>query len=123
MSEFENKKSNRHSTINGELIVSGRAVSRGVGIGKALGLYGRKRQFYRIKLEKNKIEREIRRFRAAIRLAKQHLNLIKNQKNGNRRDSRISILDTHLLFLEDKTLLSKIESIISEQSVNAEWAV
>jgi phosphoenolpyruvate-protein phosphotransferase (PTS system enzyme I) len=124
MNAFEEKKHKNHAQKNGELIVNGRAVSRGVGIGKALGLYGRKRQFYRIKIEKSKIEREVRRFRAAIRLAKQQLNNIRRQKNGgNDGETRSNIFETHLLFLEDKSLLSKIENAITEQKVNSEWAV
>lgn len=123
MTAFEDKKQKKHAIKNGELIVNGRAVSRGVGIGKALGLYGRKRQFYRIRIEKSKIERELRRFRAAIRLAKQQLNNIRKQKKGKNAETRSNIFETHLLFLEDNSLLTKIENIIKEQRVNSEWAV
>lgn len=122
MDAFENKKQVKNSK-NGETAIKGRAVSRGVGIGKALGLYGRKRQFYRIKLEKSKIEPELRRFRAAIRLAKLQLNKIKNQSNQTDGDSRANIFETHLMFLEDKSLLEKIENVIRQQKVNSEWAV
>ena len=123
MDAFKDKKQKKHSQKNGELVVKGRAVSRGVAIGKALGLFGRKRQFYRIKIEKSKIEREIRRFRAAIRLAKRQLNKIKKSKTQLNGQNRSKIFETHLLFLEDKTLLTKIENIIKEEKINAEWAV
>ncbi|MEO6589608.1 MAG: phosphoenolpyruvate--protein phosphotransferase [Pyrinomonadaceae bacterium] len=106
---------------NGELNLSGTAVSRGVGVGKTISLYGKKRQFYKINLESSKIEKEIRRFRAAIRLAKRQLKKISEQnKNG---DSQSGIFETHLLFLEDKSLLGKIEETITGKKVNAEWAV
>lgn len=107
---------------NGESNLSGTAVSRGVGIGKIVGLYGKKRQFYRVSLEAAKIEKELRRFRAAIRLAKNQIKKI-SELNNNKRDSQIGIFETHLLFLEDKSLLEKIEDTISNQKVNAEWAV
>ncbi len=123
MNAFEGKKLKMNSLKNGEVIVSGRAVSRGVGIGKALGLYGRKRQFYRIKIEKSKIESELRRFRAAIRLAKRQLNKIRKQNNIKNGKTHSNIFETHLLFLEDNSLLTKIENIIREQKVNSEWAV
>ena len=123
MDALEDKKQKKHSLKNGELVVDGRAVSRGVGIGKALGLYGRKRQFYRIRIEKAKIESEIRRFRAAIRLAKRQLNNIRKQKNGSNGNTQSNIFETHLLFLEDKSLLSETENIIKLQKVNSEWAV
>lgn len=115
------KSINSSQQKNGELYLPGTAVSRGVGIGKTVSLYGKKRQFYRINLDSSKIEKELRRFRAAIRLAKGQLKKISQQnKNG---DSQIGIFETHLLFLEDKSLLTKIENAIKHQKVNAEWAV
>ncbi len=56
-----------------EIRLSGRAVSRGFAIGKVVCLHGRKRQFYRTNLETSQIEREIRRFRVAVTLAKRQL--------------------------------------------------
>lgn len=121
MSSLKNKKQNDSSqNKNDEIRLYGRAVSRGVGVGKILSLFGQKRQFYRIKLENSKIEPEIRRFRAAVRLAKRHIKKISEQKNGK---SQAGIFETHRLFLEDASLLNKIEDFIKQQKVNAEWAV
>lgn len=116
---LENNNSSQNK--NGEANLSGTAVSRGVGIGKTVSLYGKKRQFYRINLEPLKIEKELRRFRAAIRLARNQLKKISEQ--NKKRESQIGIFETHLLFLEDKSLLEKIEETINSQKVNAEWAV
>ncbi|MGI8639500.1 MAG: phosphoenolpyruvate--protein phosphotransferase [Pyrinomonadaceae bacterium] len=102
-----------------EIRLNGRAVSRGVAIGKVVCLHGRKRQFYRINLEISQIEREIRRFRAAVRLAKRQLKKI----IVNKSETKASIFDTHFLIFEDKSLLSKIEEHIKTRKVNAEWAV
>ncbi len=115
-------KLNTSQNRNGEINLFGTAVSRGVGIGRIVSLYGKKRQFYRINLDSAKIEKELRRFRAALRLAKRQLKKIssQNSKNG---DSQTGIFETHLLFLEDKSLLAKIEETIHNQKVNAEWAV
>ncbi len=108
---------------NVETILSGRAVSRGIAVGKAVCLHGRKRQFYRVSLKDSQIEREIRRFLAAVRLAKRQLKKIvpKNTKIAGKNKS--GIIETHLLILEDKSLLSKVENNIREQKVNAEWSV
>lgn len=106
-----------------EKILNGRAVSRGIGIGKTLCLHGKKRQFYRVKLSKSQIEKEVRRFRAAVRLAKIQLKKISSPNAENIGENQASIFETHKLFLEDKSLLSKIERTIIEQKVNAEWAV
>ena len=70
---------NKNTKIDGaknkltEIKLKARAVARGVAIGKVVCLHGRKRQFYRINLEESQIEREVRRFRAAIRLARRQL--------------------------------------------------
>lgn len=105
---------------NIESSLSGTAVSRGVGIGKIVSLFGKKRQFYRVALETSKIEKELRRFRAAVRLAKNQLKKISQINNG---ETPSGIFETHLLFLEDKSLLEKIENTIETEKVNAEWAV
>jgi phosphotransferase system enzyme I (PtsI) len=107
---------------NGEILLTGTAVSRGIGIGKIVNLFGKKRQFYKIHLEPSKIEKEIRRFRAALRLAKREIKKI-SARNSDNGKAQSDIFETHLMFLEDRTLLSKIEETIEEQKVNAEWAV
>ena len=118
---------NKNTKINGaknkstEIKLKARAVARGVAIGKVVCLHGRKRQFYRINLEDSQIEREVRRFRAAIRLAKRQLKKIATTDDG--RNSKLSVFDAHLMILEDRSLHDKIEKNIVRQKVNAEWAV
>jgi phosphotransferase system enzyme I (PtsI) len=119
---FLNNNARNHGAKqkHAELKLKARAVARGVAIGKVVCLYGRKRQFYRINLEDSQIEKELRRFRAAIRLAKRQLKKI-SQSEG--RNSKLNFFDAHLLILEDKSLQDKIEKNIVRQKVNAEWAV
>jgi phosphotransferase system enzyme I (PtsI) len=107
------------SKTNGEIRLDARAVSRGVAVGKVVCLHGRKRQFYRVELNSAQIEREFRRFRAAVRLASRQLKKIA----ANNSTAKANIFDAHLLILEDKSLLQQIETNIEEQKVNAEWAV
>jgi phosphoenolpyruvate-protein phosphotransferase (PTS system enzyme I) len=113
-------KSLNLNSDNGEIRLQARAVSRGVAIGKIVCLHGKKRQFYRINLHKNQIEKEIRRFRAAVRLAKKQLKKLADEKAT---EAQASIFETHALILEDRSLLEKIEAAIRENQVNAEWAV
>lgn len=119
----KNKKYNGVNSQHSEIILKARAVARGVAIGKVVCLHGRKRQFYRINLDETKIDKELRRFRAAIRLAKRQLHKISTSKFANGKNSKSNIFEAHLLILEDKSLLEKIETNINEQKVNAEWAV
>ena len=121
MCAFDAKKQNsRLSLSKNEVRLNARSVSRGVAVGKIICLHGRKRQFYKLKIENSQIEREVRRFRAAARLSASQLKKISLNTTDN---TKATIFDAHLLILEDKSLHSKIESNIKETNVNAEWAV
>ncbi len=105
-----------------EIILKGRSVSQGVAFGKALSLYGSRRQFYKTKIPKTGVAQEIERFHESLKLAKEQLKKI---SSGGEVASRqqVTIFETHLLFLDDKSLLSKIEKSIHDDRINAEWAV
>lgn len=121
---FDKKEQNGSSNkTNGEVRITSRAVSRGVAIGKVVCLHGQTRQFYKLNLKESQIEKEIRRFSAAVRLTKRQLNKISLHNKELTKDKKSNIFDVHLLILEDKSLISKIENKIKEQKVNAEWAV
>lgn len=113
------QKQNPHAKTQSEITLHGRAVSRGVAVGKIICLHGRKRQFYKIKLKDSQTGREIRRFRAAVRLAKRQLAKLGSRNN----ETQAQIFETHQLILDDNALSAKIENIIGEQKFNAEWAV
>lgn len=110
-------------TKSNEQKLKARAVSRGIAIGKIVCLHGKKRQFYRINLKENQIERELRRFRASIRLAKRQLKKLSQSESKSISKTQTNIFETHLMILEDNSLVSKIETAIQEQKINAEWAV
>lgn len=113
------RKSSASPTKTSAPLLNGRAVSRGVAIGKAVCLYGVKRQFYRITLKDNELERELKRVHAAVRLARARLKKI----SAPAKEKSNSILDVQLLILEDSSLLNQIETLVKTQKVNAEWAV
>ena len=106
-----------------EITLTGRVVSRGIGIGRIVELYGEKRQFFRVNLNTQQINRELRRFRAAVRLARRQTKKFLTSLGGKPNETQQNIFETHLLFLEDKTLLAKIENAIEAEKINAEWAV
>jgi phosphotransferase system enzyme I (PtsI) len=108
---------------NSETTLNARAVSRGIAIGKVVCLHGQKRQFYRFNLKDSEVENEILRFRSALQLAKSQLKKINEQKFDVTGENKTSIFDAHLLMLEDKSLISKIENIIKDEKINAEWSV
>jgi phosphoenolpyruvate-protein phosphotransferase (PTS system enzyme I) len=120
---IKKKRNLLYPKINTEERLNARAVSRGYAVGKVVCLHGRKRQFYRIGIDDSQVERELRRFRAAIRLAVSQLKKISESNNGNIKKTKADIFSAHLLFLGDTSLHAKVEKIIETEKVNAEWAV
>lgn len=123
MTVFEDKNSSSSSNLNnGEIRWSSRAVSRGVAIGKVVCLHGLSRQFYRIDLKKDQVGDEIERFSAAVELTRRQLKKISLQNKKVTREKNSGIFETHLLILQDNSLLKEIRRKITEELVNAEWA-
>lgn len=120
-----NKSSKKNSSPKSKVEerLDARPVSRGSAIGKIVCLYGRRRQFYRYELDDSQIARELRRYRAAVRLAANQLKKIGKYRNDQIKQTRIDIFSAHLLILEDESLHAKIEAIIEREKINAEWAV
>jgi phosphotransferase system enzyme I (PtsI) len=115
-----------HSSENGskappELRLAAQVVSRGIAIGKVVCLHGLKRQFYRVEIRESQVDREVRRFRASIRLALRQLKSLQTSSTGKR--SAVGIVDVHRMILQDASLLIKVEEAIRNEHVNAEWAV
>lgn len=119
----ETIKDSRSKNNHQEIKLKARAVSRGVAVGKIVCLHGRRRQFYKVQLKNTQIKRELRRFNAAIRLAKRQLKKYYLQNTQNVGSNQTNIFETHLMILEDRSLHQKIEENIKNQKVNAEWAV
>ena len=103
-----------------EIRLKARPMSRGVAIGRVVCLHGSTRQFFKIDIPAAAVERESRRARAAFRLARRQLNKLRTTAGTG---SVPAILDAQRSMLEDSSLLEKVEAAISEQKVNAEWAV
>lgn len=97
-----------------ETIISARAVSRGVGIGKAICLTENALRVFKTQVSPHEIDHEISRFKKSISATKQKLSKIKNSKD---------IFDSHLMILEDPELNKRIESLIRDKKYNAEWAI
>lgn len=121
MSVLNRRQQNSQTSGREETIFRGRAVGRGAVVGRVVCFYGNRKQFYRLNLTDSQVEPEIRRFRLALRCAKKRLKDLSSAKEASR--ARAQIFDTHLLILEDKSLIAKIETVVGEQKVNAEWAV
>jgi phosphoenolpyruvate-protein phosphotransferase (PTS system enzyme I) len=101
----------------------GLGVSDGIVAGRVLRIHNGARHIYRATLEEADVEREARRWRAAVRLARRQLLKIKERAQQELGAEHAYIFDAHLLMLEDKKLLNDVESYIRLERANAEWAV
>ncbi|MCA1594667.1 MAG: hypothetical protein LC754_18965, partial [Acidobacteria bacterium] len=102
----------------------GVAVSDGLAAGRVLRIHtGARHYIYRVTLDESEIEREVRRFRAAVRLSRRQLLAIKKRAERVLGDEHAYIFDAHLLMLEDRKLNEDVETWIRGERVNSEWAV
>ncbi|NNE67049.1 MAG: phosphoenolpyruvate--protein phosphotransferase, partial [Pyrinomonadaceae bacterium] len=108
-------------TVSANRLLVGRAVSRGIGIGEIELLYGAKRQYSKAKIDTSEAVLELDRFRGAVSTAEGQLEELVGSDGAG--EGQAGIFETHLLFLRDRSLLKKIEVLISEDKLNCEWAV
>ncbi|MGH9943477.1 MAG: putative PEP-binding protein, partial [Pyrinomonadaceae bacterium] len=102
----------------------GVAVSEGVAAGRVLRIYSDAREnIYRATLEEGEVVREVRRFRAAVRLSRRQLRALKRRAERALGPDHAYIFDAHLLMLEDSKLLEDVEAYVRRERSNAEWAV
>ncbi|MBA3240778.1 MAG: phosphoenolpyruvate--protein phosphotransferase [Acidobacteria bacterium] len=102
----------------------GVAVSDGRAAGRVLRLHsGGRHNIYRVALEESEVEREVRRFRAAVRLSRRQLRALRKRAERALGDEHAYIFDAHVLMLEDRKLSEDVEAVIRGERVNGEWAV
>ncbi|HEV2800326.1 MAG TPA: phosphoenolpyruvate--protein phosphotransferase [Pyrinomonadaceae bacterium] len=116
--------SKRARTGKREMRWRGVSVSEGVAAGRVLRIHtGGRGNIYRAALAPEDIKREVRRFQAAVRLARRQLLAIKRRAEMALGGEHAYIFDAQLLMLEDRKWLEEVETYIREERANAEWAV
>src|SRR6185436_265005 len=120
--ETEKVDSERFFRATDELRAKGLGVSDGIVIGRVLRLQEGTRDVYRAHIADADLERERRRFRAAVRLSRRQLETIKDRAEKELGRGHAYIFDAHLLFLQDAKLTRDVEDYIVKERSNAEWA-
>ena len=108
---------------HGEIRIIGRAVSRGIGIGNAVCLFGTRKQFFRHTIRREQVEAEIGRFENAKEIASAALQGDVERSRSKFGDAIADILESHLLIIEDPEFHSRVKNTIETEYFNAEWAV
>lgn len=106
-------------------ILHGVPASAGIAIGYAVILDTKKIERYpKIRITTSLVEDEIRRFHDAVSASnKQITEAIRELENHNVVKEHSFILETHLMMLSDPALTGRVEQLISQENINAEWAL
>ena len=120
--EFRKDDGRQISRAISELRCKGLGVSDGVVLGRVLRFQEGTREVYRAEIAEADLERERRRFRAAVRLSRRQLEAIKDRAEKELGRGHAYIFDAHLLFLQDAKLTRDVEDYIVKERSNAEWA-
>jgi phosphotransferase system enzyme I (PtsI) len=105
------------------LALSGIGVSRGVAIGKAHIILRGSIEVLESAIPEHLIENEISRFLSAIESARQQLQAIQKRIPASTGVDIAAFIETHLLMLDDATLVKTPVDLIREHHCNAEWAL
>ena len=120
--EPEKTDNERSPRSTKEIRSKGLGVSDGIVIGRVLRLQEGTPNVYRAEIAEADLERERRRFRAAVRLSRRQLEAIKDRAEKELGRGHAYIFDAHLLFLQDAKLTRDVEDYIVKEHSNAEWA-
>ena len=105
------------------LTLHGTGVSSGIAIGKAYVLHRERPQVPEYVLPQHLLDDEIERFRQAVKTTHQQLMLIRDHIPASAPAEIASIMDTHLLILQDKMIGEAPIELIRRHQYNAEWAL
>jgi phosphotransferase system enzyme I (PtsI) len=109
--------------VKRSLSLTGIPVSPGVAVGRAVLWVSREDTSPRRTLEPEEIPAEIERFRRAAEGAAAEIESTTAQVSERLGPQYAAIFHAHALFLKDRAFLGPIEKRISEEAMNAEWAV
>ena len=102
----------------------GIGVSPGIVIGKAFLLDRRKVRVERLAIPGRELEKEVQRFQSAVRMSQEQLGRVRERLQQEVQDRTYSsIIDVHMMILQDDALVQAAVDLIRREKVNAEWAL
>ncbi|MCC7120376.1 MAG: phosphoenolpyruvate--protein phosphotransferase [Gammaproteobacteria bacterium] len=101
----------------------GKGVSRGIALGVAHVLRRDAFELYEYAIPEHDVDAEIGRLDAAIEDAKAHLRDVREKIPPSTPTDIAAFIDTHLLMLDDGTLIDEPKRLIRDRRCNAEWAL
>jgi phosphotransferase system enzyme I (PtsI) len=105
------------------LSLKGTPVSPGVAMGRAVLWLSREESAPRRSIEPEDVPEEIERFRRAAQAAAEEIEQTAEHARETLGPEYASIFHAQALFLKDRALMAPVEKKITQDAVNAEWAV
>jgi len=103
-------------------LLRGIGVSPGIAVGPAVVLQWALPEVPHATVPRAKVEKEIRRLRAAVRDVKRHIADIKARAESRAGVDAARIFDAQMLMLEDRTFVGAVEELIKENHLTTEKA-
>jgi len=103
--------------------LKGIPASEGIVAGPAYVMSRARLPIVRKRISARQLNKEIKRLRRAIERAGAELNKVKVQLGKQIAREPFSIIDAHLLLIQDRALWAEVEERIKEEKINAEWAL
>ena len=104
-------------------VLHGIGVAPGIVVARALVFQHEEIPFFRVPLLRQEVKLEVARVEQGKELTQKQLGAIKTRTVDALGEDHGYIFDAQILMLDDPLLIGRIEEVIREQRVNAEWAV
>jgi phosphotransferase system enzyme I (PtsI) len=103
--------------------ITGISASPGIAIGEAFIYSHDTPAVPRYSISSEEVAREMRRFQDAAKNAHDELNELREQSRQEIDDEQLSILDSHLMMVQDPDFHEQVEQGIAESLMNVEWVL
>lgn len=110
-------------SVSEPLVLHGIGVAPGVVVARALVFQHQEIPFFRVPLRRQEVKLEVARVEHGKELTQKQLSAIKARTVDALGEDHGYIFEAQILMLDDPLLIGRIEEVIREQRVNAEWAV
>lgn len=107
----------------GNLIFRGMAAAPGIATGYVHLLDRGKVSIPHRAVDEKEIAFEVARFNSALKAAREQLQTLRKKVSEEQGDDHIYLIDAQLLMLDDRSFTDDSRELISEEQINAEWAV
>jgi phosphotransferase system enzyme I (PtsI) len=119
---MDGKKERQQQADSDQQTLYGISASPGIVVGSILVLSHPREQYGRHRLDADRVDAEVKRFRDAVSRAEEELTGLRRQCEEDLADT-LSIIDSHILMVRDRMILDRTISLIRERQINAEWAL